>query len=97
MRAKRTDANQFQIVKGLRNNGFNVFVTSAIGFGFPDIVVSGGHSSQNYLFEIKDGDKPLAQQKLTVAEQKFHDTWPGQVAIIASLEEALDYLTKDSI
>ncbi len=36
---KRTDANQNEIVEGLRKVGCTVAVTSAAGDGFPDIVV----------------------------------------------------------
>src|SRR5688572_22293101 len=38
-RAKRVDGNQNIIVKALRNQGASVAITSALGQGFPDIVV----------------------------------------------------------
>ncbi len=89
MRAKRVDVNQPEIVAALRAvPGVVVFHTHEVGKGFPDIVVS-WHGRQNYLFEIKDPNKPPSKRKLTEAEQKFHDTWPGQVDVIETAEEVL--------
>ena len=50
---KRIDANQPEIVDGLRRIGATVRSTATIGIGFPDICV--GFRGKNYLFEIKDG------------------------------------------
>lgn len=38
-RFARTDANQPEIVKALREHGFHVAHTHTIGKGFPDVVV----------------------------------------------------------
>ena len=43
----------------------------------------------NYLLEVKDGNKPPSARKLTKNEQKFHDTWRGQIAIVENVAEAL--------
>jgi len=50
--AKRTDANQKEIVSALRLNGYTVEVTSHIGNGFPDILIS--KNSIALGVEIKD-------------------------------------------
>lgn len=87
MRAKRTDANQTEIVKGLRADGWDVAVTSSLGKGFGDIVA--GKPGINVIVEIKNGKQPPSKQKLTPAEDKFHDKWRGPKIICKSLEDAL--------
>lgn len=84
--AKRTDANQTEIVEEFRSYGFSVYITSHVGKGFPDIII--GYGGVNYLIEIKDGKKAKSAQKLTKAEQEFFDTWRGQVIVINSREKA---------
>lgn len=86
-RMARTDANQKAIVEGLRAVGASVAITSQLGTGFPDIVV--GYRGRNYLIEIKDGDKPPSQRKLTSDEVEFENKWRGQYAIAESLADAL--------
>ncbi len=86
----RVDANQNEIVEGLRGMGASVAVTSTLGKGFVDIVV--GHRGRNFLFEIKDGSQPPSKRKLTPAEQEFHDAWRGTIFIVNSLDEALEIL-----
>lgn len=95
MRAKRIDANQNEIVSGLRRAGFSVFITSSLGNGFPDLVV--GRASRNYLFEIKDSKKCLSQRKLTQKESEFVTLWRGQVAVVSTLDEIFDILRRDVI
>jgi hypothetical protein len=87
---KRVDANQKSIVAALRDLGATILILSNVGKGCPDICV--GWRGFNYLFEIKDGSKPPSARKLTEAEQAFHLMWRGQIEIITSLEEAIQYL-----
>ncbi len=87
MRRSRTDANQKEVAKALRKVGCSVAILSNAGDGFPDIVV--GYRGINYLFELKDGNKPPSQQKLTPDQVKFHDEWCGQIKIIRSIDEAI--------
>jgi Holliday junction resolvase len=89
-RVARIDANQNEIVTMLRKMGYSVAITSDCGKGFPDIVV--GRSERNYLFEIKDGNKPPSAQKLTEAEQNFCDNWKGQYNVITCLDDAIKIL-----
>lgn len=84
---KRIDHNQASIVDGLRRVGASVRSTAEIGQGFPDIAV--GFRKQNFLFEIKDGDKPPSARKLTQQEREFFESWEGQVEMIESLADAL--------
>lgn len=90
--AKRTDANQKEVVKAFRDTGATVQILSDIGKGCPDILV--GSFGQNFLIEIKDGNKPLSAQKLTEHEERFHQNWKGQVCIIRSAVEAVSFMEK---
>ena len=84
---KRVDANQKEIIATVREMGVSVLILSEVGRGCPDILL--GLFGQNHLVEIKDGQKPPSARKLTSDEQKFFDTWKGQVCIISSVEEAI--------
>lgn len=87
----KSDDNQKQLVKTLRGiPGISVSVTSALGDGFPDIVV--GYKKQNYLFEIKDGSKPPSQRKLTPDEEKFFSNWFGRIDVVCCLDDVLNIL-----
>ncbi len=88
--AKRIDRNQNEIVELFRKLGCSVLILSSVGKGCPDILV--GMNGSNYLFEIKDGNKCGSQQKLTEAEQKFFDTWKGQVFLINSVDCVLEFI-----
>lgn len=93
-RAARTDTGQAEIVAALRAVGCTVAVTSDVGGGFPDLVVGlanrgEGPERLNLLLEIKDGSKPPSARRLTPAEQAWHAAWRGQVAVVASVDEAL--------
>lgn len=81
----RVDANQKELVKQLRLIGASVAITSNVGSGFVDIVV--GYRGINYLFEIKDGDKPPSQRKLTKDEMKFHDNWQGDCHVVNNIDD----------
>jgi hypothetical protein len=84
---KRVDANQSTIVEALRQAGCTVQVLSMVGKGCPDLLC--GYRENNYLLEIKDGDKPLSAQRLTPAEVEWHSTWNGMVWTVNSIEDAL--------
>lgn len=90
--ARRTDANQKEIVKAFRDLGASVFILSDLGKGCPDLVV--GINYQNYLVEIKDGKKPLSGQKLTEKEEKFFNTWKGQVCIVKSIYDVVQLIQR---
>lgn len=88
MRAKKVDANQPDIVKQLRKiPGVTVAHTHVVGDGFVDIIV--GHQGVNYLCEIKDPSKPPSARKLTKDEQKFHEEWAGQAAVVETVTDIL--------
>lgn len=80
----RTDANQAEIV-GLLSAipGVSVVSSADLGNGFPDLVV--GYRRKNFLFELKDPDKPPSRRKLTPAQEQFHRTWCGEVVVVETL------------
>ncbi len=82
---RRVDVCQTEIVAALRQIGASVWITSNLGGGFPDLAV--GFRGRTYLLEVKT--PPI---KLTPAEEGFHITWRGQVAIVTSAEEAMEVL-----
>lgn len=93
-RAARRDANEGDIIKAMRKAGAFVKVINDEG-AFDLLVGYTGTSGRFYtlLLEIKDGSKPPSARRLTDAEQKFHDEWPGDnLHIINSVQEALDLL-----
>lgn len=91
-RAAKVDSNQAEIVECLRAiPGVEVAITSAVGHGFPDIVVA--YRGFNFMFEIKDPSKPKADQELTEDQQRFHAKWTGQVQTVCSLKEIITTMT----
>jgi hypothetical protein len=91
-RAAKTDANQQAVVDHLRAVGWSVHVTSAIGGGFPDLVV--GCPGFCCPVEIKDGDKPPSERKLTKDQHEFAKNWTGPYLVVYSPENAAEQLTR---
>jgi hypothetical protein len=84
----RSDDNQEEIARVLRlYPNISVAVTSAIGGGFPDIVV--GFREKNYLFEIKNPKQVPSKRKLTQQEADFSQSWSGQWAVAESVSDIL--------
>jgi Holliday junction resolvase len=94
MRACRTDRNQAEIVKALRQIGCTVTPTHMVGDGFPDLVV--GRNGVNHLLEVKDGAKPPSGRQLTTDEKKFHIEWRGVVHIVYSIDDALQVVQRET-
>jgi hypothetical protein len=88
-RAARRDDNEKEIVAAMREAGAYVKVVNDEGLF--DLLVS--YRGDTLLIEVKDGAKPPSARRLTEAEQKFHDEWPGSdLYIVESVEEALALL-----
>lgn len=87
-RAAKIDANQPEIVQAFRRAGCSVAITSAVGDGFPDLVV--GINGLNVLVEIKDGAKPPSARRLTPDQVDFHGNWRGQVIVVETVDQAID-------
>ncbi|HWT00202.1 MAG TPA: hypothetical protein VN256_08140 [Pyrinomonadaceae bacterium] len=88
----RVDANQPEIVSALVDGYFSVAYTTAIGGGFPDLVVGGSMPCpncskkfrQNKLVEVK-----TLTGTLTKEQQLFHPCWAGQLSIARTIDDAL--------
>ena len=95
MRIKaRVDANQVAVVKALRGIGASVRPLAQLGDGIPDLLV--GRRGINLLLEVKDGTSKPSERKLTPAEQTFANTWAGQVRVVESVREAVDYVLENT-
>jgi len=88
-RAARRDDNEQSIIKAMREAGAYVKVVNDEGLF--DLLVS--YRGKTLLLEVKDGAKPPSARRLTDAEAKFHNEWPGEnLHIVNSVEEALALL-----
>lgn len=87
MKSARTDRNQSEIVRALRQLGCSVQSLAEIGQGCPDLLV--GFRGENFLMEVKDGMAKPSAQKLTECEKLWHKTWSGKVVIVTSAKEAI--------
>lgn len=88
-RAAKVDSNQRPIVRALQEifGPDCVFDLSAVGRGCPDIMV--GLRGVNLLLEIK-----MDKGKLTPDQQIFHRVWDGQIAVVRTVQDALDAIEK---
>jgi hypothetical protein len=74
-------------MQALRDAAMKPVSTAAVGDGFPDIVVA--FRGICIPLEVKDGSKSPSERRLTAAEQKWRDEWPGPYALVESPEEAV--------
>ena len=85
---RETDANQAEIIAALRQVGASVYhVYQASVAGVPDLVVSrigADGVARNYLLEVK-----TARGRLKRTQVEFHKAWPGPIAIVRTVGEAL--------
>ena len=89
-RNARVDANQPEIVLGLRKYGATVLITSQLKNCF-DILV--GFEGVNHIMEIKDENQPLSKRKLTEGEEGFKEKWQGgNYNIVKNLRQAIEVL-----
>ena len=86
----RVDGNHAEIVAALRAAGCSVLSLHQVGAGCPDVLA--GIDGRNLLIEIKDGSKPPSRRALTDDEIAFHAAWRGQIAVVATVAEALQTL-----
>lgn len=90
-RAAKTDGNHLAILSGLRNvpdHDISVFSSHALGRGFPDLIAA--YQGRTVLFEVKDPTQ--AGAKLTPQQEMFFRNWRGEVYVVYTLHEALEYL-----
>ena len=90
----RTDDNQQDIVAALRAIGVSVTLLHAVGGGCPDLLcgyLDSDGNGRNILLEVKG-----LKGTLTPAQEKWHSEWNGQVAIVRSVEEAINVVRAGS-
>lgn len=85
----KVDDNQKEIVDFLLKVGCSVLDTSAVGGGFPDLII--GYKNKNILIEIKN---PKTRNKLNKLQKRFFESWDGPAFVVYSIEEALEVLSK---
>jgi hypothetical protein len=83
MRARKADSNQAEIREKLRALGCGVLSIN----GVVDLVV--GYRGRNYLLEVKNPTRPKAHDKRSMAQAKLRESWPGQYAVVETVEQAL--------
>ena len=94
-RAAKIDANQPEIVAALQAIGASVAITSAVGKGFPDLVV--GLRGRNWLLELKDGSLSPSRRKLTPDQIEFKAKWRGHWAVVSSAGEAIEVVSRGAV
>jgi hypothetical protein len=94
----KIDANQPDIVAALTRAGCSVLSLASLGNGAPDLLVwvwgrlvdGKLKPAHLVLMEVKDGSRKPSEQLLTPDEMRFHSAWRGPIAIVHSVEEALE-------
>lgn len=90
-RAARTDANEAEIVRAFEAFGCLVHDTSALGGGFPDLVVRA--YDRVLLVEVKDGSKPPSARRLTPDQVAFQQRgWV--VHVVTCLDDVIALVRK---
>jgi len=83
-RDARTDKNQSEIVRGLKEACRSVVLLHRVGGGVPDLLV--GFKGKMWLLEVK-----IEKGKLNDLQQDFFDTWRGpRPVVVRNLDDALE-------
>jgi hypothetical protein len=80
--AAKVDANQPGIIEALHRIGVQTcYIKQPV-----DLLIAGGAlGSRNVLLEVK-----MPGERLNLTQQDFWDKWPGEKAIVHSVDEALE-------
>lgn len=84
-RDSRSDPNQPEIVRALRDVGASVIHLHMVGRGCPDILV--GFRGCNTLMEIK-----TEKGKLNKRQREFFTSWFGKCFVVRTVDEALELI-----
>jgi len=86
------DGKQAAIVAALRANGMSVKDCSAVGQGFPDLIVGfrGGH----YAIECKSPKSVTHRvaEPLTAAQRVFRAAWAGDIGMVRTPDAAVEWV-----
>lgn len=88
-RAAKIDANQPEIVAGLRAIGASVQSLAEVGDGCVDLLV--GWRNANILLELK-----VPGEKLNPLQKKWHAGWQGRAHVVWTLQQAIEVLASYS-
>lgn len=83
MTYKRRDNKHVAIRNGLADAGIYTMDMANLGFGKPDLLAVRKNKSV-ILLEVKTHGETL-----TPAEKKFFDEYPGEIAIVETVEDAI--------
>ena len=88
-RAAKVDRNQAEIVDALRAVGARVECLHGVGGGVTDLLVL--FRGDLWLLEVKAGDKPPSERKLTPAQVCWHREFANpNLHVVCNVQEALD-------
>lgn len=88
-RAAKVDDNQPEIVSALRAVGARVECLHGVGGGVTDLLVL--FQGDLFLLEVKDGNKPPSDRKLTPAQVAWHREFANpNLHVVCNVQEALD-------
>lgn len=90
--AARKDANHDQIVKAFRSMCCGWIDTYQFGAPLLDGLLE--VNGVTVMVEIKDGSKRPSARKLTEGEEKTFATWRGRMAVISSIDEAIQLVNQ---
>jgi len=80
--AHKRDANHADVAGWFRDLGCSVFDTSALGGGFPDLVV--GVKGLNFMVEVK-----TAHGKLTKDQRDLFAVWRGKIHVVSTMDDCI--------
>lgn len=83
----KVDANQRAIADALRAAGVGVCLLSSAGDGIPDMLCS--THERTWLMEVKG-----AKGRLTDDQTRFFATWPGEIQLVRTVDDALATIRK---
>ena len=87
-RVAKVDGNQPAIVEALRRVGAAVIHLHQVGGGCPDLLVHG--RNRTFLLEVKQPG-----EKINKLQAEFIATWPGEIHVVRTTEEAIKAVTGD--
>jgi len=90
----KVDANHGEIVGAFNKLGAQVFDTSGIGGGFPDLLVCARGGS--HFVEVKNAQTPYGRRGLNPAQKDFAESWQGgPVYVVYTVDDVAAFMTGD--
>lgn len=80
----KADLVQHKIVQALRQTGCSVAILTAVGGGFPDLLVA--RSGEMILCEVKTGE----YGKLNEEQEAWRAKWKAPVHVVRTVDDALE-------